>query len=172
MKFSSLAAMVMVLALVATSCSKESILPEEASSSQDVSPQLSVQGCWVSGANQTILAWYSDMAGAMDNCYPENPEPCAILGNVTTTKTLSGYNYTNTVEDKNFINTLLNAMRDRAESNKPVPHSSDPMGTAWIIQNIDLNMSVSGGNPLQVSFTLVVTYRRVTCPAEEVPFLF
>lgn len=170
MNFSSLAAIVMVLALVASSCSKESIAPEEASS-QMASPQLAVSGCWVTGANQSLLSWFPDMATALNNCYPEDPDPCAILGNVTTTKTGSSSTYANSSRDKNFINGLLDSFKTWAHDRKPVVTQNDPAGTSWIIQSFDLGLSVTGGGS-SIKFTYSVTYRRVTCPLEEVPKFF
>lgn len=169
MKFSPLAVLLMALAVITTSCTKETFETEEAVAA---APALAVNGCWVSGPNQSLLAWSGDMAGALSNCYPEDPRGCVILGNFTHTTTVtfdnSGNGYDNITRDKNFANGLLGQMKDWAQTAKPF---SNTVEIGWIIQNIDMTILIKNG-ATKISYELDITYRRTSCPVESAPGLF
>lgn len=166
MKFSSLTVIFMMLAIITSSCAKETFEIEEAAAAN---PELKVNGCWISGGSQSLLAWFPDMVGALNNCYPEDARGCAILGNVTQTSNVifnnSGNGYDNITRDKNFVNGLLGQMKDRAQTGKPYTGTVE---IGWIIQNIDLSISVTNGGT-KISYTLTITYRRTSCPVESAP---
>lgn len=167
MKFSSFAVILMVFAMATTSCTKETFEPEDPTAA---APALAVKGCGVSGNPQSLLSWFADMVGALNNCYPEDAHGCVILGNFTQTKTVtfnnSGNGYDNIVRDQNYVNgTLLNAMKEWAQTGKPYTGTVE---IGWIIQNIDLSISVTNGGT-KISYTLTITYRRTSCPVESAP---
>lgn len=169
MKFSSLTVIFMMLAIITSSCAKETFETEEEAAA---TPELSVNGCWVGGASQSLLAWFPDMVGALSNCYPEDPGGCVIWGNVTQTSNVtfnnSGNGYDNITRDKNYVNGLLDQMKDEAQTRKPYTGTVE---IGWIIQNIDLSISVTNGGT-KISYTLTITYRRTSCPVESAPGLF
>ena len=180
MKFQHLLALVMAFTLILSSCTKEDVFQDNAPEAalagnktiDEAGPKaaLSVQGCHVDGPIQSISSWIPDIQQAMNNCFSQTPGRCAALGNVTETHQKNYTFLVGSLFDDAGINSLIPLWGADAEHYIPQINKFSPAGAMWIIQSIHWSTPVLLQGGTQLSTTMTVTYRRLTCPVESVPW--
>lgn len=174
MKLSYFYALLMGLALFASSCSERVLLDESpetaARTSLDKEGEndaavLGLVDCQLVGSPQTMDRWQPDLQNLFTYCHEERVGNCVFFGNNTqSTSSTWPFSY-NTLYPAANAMVWANFLYSNMLNNRPSPAAN------WLLYKIIVHPAnnLGGGN---FTITIEVIYRYYSCPVESNPGLF